>query len=27
VRPPNIDDGGELERGKHQIHPLVQPCP
>ncbi|HEY6167506.1 MAG TPA: hypothetical protein VI454_05670, partial [Verrucomicrobiae bacterium] len=25
-RPPDIDDGGELERGNHQIHPMVQHC-
>jgi hypothetical protein len=27
VRAPEIDDGGELQRGKHQIHPAVQQCP
>ncbi len=26
VRAPNIDDGGELERGNHQIHPAIMPC-
>jgi hypothetical protein len=26
VRRPNIDDGGELERGNHQIHPTIKPC-
>jgi hypothetical protein len=26
VRAPNIDDGGVLERGNHQIHPAIMPC-
>jgi len=26
VRNPDIDDGGELERGNHQIHPSIQAC-
>ena len=26
VRTPDIDDGGELERGNHQIHPSIQDC-
>jgi len=26
VRGPDIDDGGELQRGNHQIHPAVKPC-
>jgi hypothetical protein len=26
VRPPDIDDGGELERGNHQIHPSIKNC-
>jgi hypothetical protein len=26
VRTPNIDDGGELERGNHQIHPAIKRC-
>jgi len=26
VRRPNIDDGGELERGNHQIHPSIKNC-
>jgi len=26
VRPPDIDDGGELQRGNSQIHPAVMPC-
>jgi hypothetical protein len=26
VREPNIDDGGELERGNHQIHPGIKQC-
>jgi len=25
-RAPDIDDGGELERGNHQIHPSIQAC-
>jgi hypothetical protein len=27
IRAPDIDDGGELERGNHQIHPSIQTCP
>jgi len=26
VRLPDIDDGGELEHGNHQIHPTIKPC-
>ena len=26
VRAPDIDDGGELERGNHQIHPMIMQC-
>jgi hypothetical protein len=26
VRKPDIDDGGELERGNHQIHPSIKTC-
>ena len=26
-RAPDIDDGGELERGNQQIHPSVMSCP
>jgi hypothetical protein len=26
VRAPDIDDGGELERGNHQLHPAIKPC-
>jgi len=26
VRAPDIDDGGELERGNHQIHPMIKHC-
>jgi len=26
IRPPDIDDGGELERGNHQIHPSIKNC-
>jgi len=26
VRAPDIDDGGELQRGKAQIHPSVMKC-
>jgi len=25
-RPPDIDDGGELDRGNHQIHPMIKHC-
>ena len=25
-RAPDIDDGGELERGNHQIHPMIKNC-
>ncbi len=25
-RAPDIDDGGELERGNHQIHPSIKAC-
>jgi len=24
---PDIDDGGELDRGNHQIHPQIKACP
>ncbi len=27
VRPPDIDDGGELQHGNHQIHPMIKDCP
>ncbi len=27
VRSPNIDDGGELLHGNHQIHPQIKDCP
>ena len=27
VRPPNIDDGGEMNHGNHQIHPSIKDCP
>jgi uncharacterized repeat protein (TIGR01451 family) len=27
IRAPDIDDGGELERGNHQIHPSIKACP
>jgi hypothetical protein len=27
IRPPDIDDGGELERGNRQIHPSIKLCP
>jgi len=27
VRPPDVDDGGELQRGNHQIHPTIKNCP
>jgi hypothetical protein len=26
VRAPDIDDGGELEHGNHQIHPTIMSC-
>jgi len=26
VRKPNIDDGGPLQNGNHQIHPQIKPC-
>jgi len=26
VRRPDIDDGGELKNGNHQIHPQIKPC-
>jgi hypothetical protein len=26
VRAPDIDDGGELERGNHQLHPTIKQC-
>ncbi len=26
VRTPNIDDGGEMLHGNHQIHPTIMPC-
>jgi hypothetical protein len=26
VRLPDIDDGGELKNGNHQIHPQIKPC-
>jgi hypothetical protein len=26
VRAPDVDDGGELERGNHQIHPMIKQC-
>jgi hypothetical protein len=26
VRTPNIDDGGELLHGNHQIHPAIKHC-
>ncbi len=26
MRAPDIDDGGELERGNHQIHPMIKEC-
>jgi hypothetical protein len=26
VRRPDIDDGGELDRGNHQIHPVIKSC-
>ncbi len=26
VRAPDVDDGGELERGNHQIHPSIKDC-
>ena len=27
VRTPNIDDGGEMDNGNHQIHPQIKACP
>jgi hypothetical protein len=27
VRAPDIDDGGELDHGNHQIHPMIKDCP
>jgi protocatechuate 3,4-dioxygenase beta subunit len=27
VRPPDIDDGGEMDHGNHQIHPMIKDCP
>ena len=27
VRAPDIDDGGELAHGNHQIHPMIKSCP
>jgi hypothetical protein len=27
VRPPDIDDGGEMDHGNHQLHPSIKPCP
>jgi hypothetical protein len=27
VRAPDIDDGGALDRGNHQIHPMIKSCP
>jgi len=27
VRLPNINDGGELKNGNHQIHPQIKACP
>ena len=26
VRPPDIDDGGVMDHGNHQIHPAIKPC-
>jgi hypothetical protein len=26
VRAPDIDDGGELDRGNYQIHPSIMSC-
>jgi hypothetical protein len=26
VRSPNVDDGGELQRGNEQIHPMIKSC-
>ncbi len=26
VRPPDIDDGGVMDHGNHQIHPALKPC-
>jgi hypothetical protein len=27
VRAPDIDDGGEMTHGNHQIHPSIKECP
>jgi hypothetical protein len=27
LRPPDIDDGGEMDHGNHQIHPMIKDCP
>ncbi len=27
VRAPDIDDGGEMNHGNHQIHPMIKDCP
>jgi hypothetical protein len=27
VRPPDVDDGGELDNGNVQIHPQIKACP
>jgi hypothetical protein len=27
VRAPDIDDGGEMDHGNHQIHPMIKDCP
>ena len=27
LRAPDIDDGGEMDHGNHQIHPMIKDCP
>jgi hypothetical protein len=27
VRAPDVDDGGEMDHGNHQIHPMIKDCP
>jgi hypothetical protein len=27
VRAPDIDDGGEMTHGNHQLHPTIKACP
>ncbi|MFM1767852.1 MAG: hypothetical protein RJA22_381 [Verrucomicrobiota bacterium] len=27
IRAPDIDDGGEMDHGNHQLHPMIKACP